>query len=356
VPALAAAAVLAGQALVAAIDPYNLYSWSAPRPVPEDAAMGLSAYLVRAVARGDYDTVMIGGSTAQGFRPDDMVRLLAGTRTAANLAYRATRPADLGVVMDEIAAAPGIKRVLVSLDMVYLQPATARQVQFPFHLYEADPTERLFRVDRQAYRLAARIASGQSLALPELNYAGYREGLARKYAAWHAPAAAAATKAMIERQRGRVGEPSSLTCRDLSAVNDKLVPFARRLASQGRHLDVIVPPYALAFYHWVLSLEADLLFTRSAPLESALTLRRCVVEALADIEGARVFAFDGERWLTDDLANYHDAGHVHKESLFPWMLAEIAAGRHRLTPGNFDSYAADLRARVPAYRYTSSGR
>lgn len=353
-PAVCAGVLFAGQMAVSAIDPYNLYPWSSPRAVPPDTAMGLSPYMVRAVARGNYDTVFVGGSTAQSFLPADMVSRLDGTKHAANLSYRATRPADLGVVFKEIAAAPNVKRVLLSLDLVYLMPDSARFAQFPFHLYEGDWSERLFRVDRQAYRLAGRIATGGDLSLPEFSYAQYRDGLTRKYETWHAPESAAHEQETIATMRAKVSEPTERTCPDLTAVTNRLLPFAKQLSAAGKRLDVVVPPYALSFYHWVARQQAGLLFTPNAPLENALLLRRCVTEELAKVEGARVFAFDGEPWLTDDLANFHDAGHVYKEEIYRFMLDEINAGRHQLTPANFAAYADDLRSRVASYSYTSS--
>lgn len=162
-PLACAGLLFAGQMAVTAIDPYNIYPWSAPRAVSSDTSAGLAPYMVRAVARGNYDTVVIGGSTAQSFRPADLVSHLDGTKEAANLSYRATRPGDLGVVFDEIAASKSVKRVLLSLDLVYLMPESAKLREFPFHLYGNDWTERLFRVDRQAYRLASRILLGEDL-------------------------------------------------------------------------------------------------------------------------------------------------------------------------------------------------
>lgn len=352
VPAACAGLIALGQVLVATVDPYSVHPWSTPRPVPEDAAMGLSPYLVRAAARGAYDTVVIGGSTSQGFRPADIAALIAGTAAAANLSYRATRPADLGVVFQEVAASTSVKRVILSLDHVYLLPASAQYPQFPFHLYTGgDVTERLFRFDKQAYELAFRLLSGGDFKLPEYTYQAYRAELASKYALWQAPEQRRQEAAAIEAQRGRVGEPTERTCRDLDAVGTHLVPFARALARSGKTLDVVVPPYALSFYHWALSLHAGLLFTPKAPLENALLLRRCVVEALSGVEGARVFAFDGERWLVEDPAKFHDAGHVYDEAVFRYVLGEVGAGRHQLTTGNFDAYADDLRRRVRDFRY-----
>lgn len=353
-PAACAGLLFAGQMAVTAIDPYNIYPWSTPRIVSPDTSAGLAPYMVRAVARGNYDTVVIGGSTTQSFRPADIVSHLEGTRQAANLSYRATRPGDLGVVFDEIAASDTVKRVLLSLDLVYLMPETAKLREFPFHLYDNDWTERLFRVDRQAYRLAERSLLGEAVTLPEMSFDGYRDGLKRKYEAWHRPESAARERETIAFMRDKVAEPTDRTCADMTAVTKRLIPFAEALAAKGKRLDVVVPPYALSFYSWVARQQAGLLFTPKAPLESTLLMRKCVVDALSTIEGARVFAFDGERWLTDDLANFHDAGHVYKDEIYRYMLDEINAGRHILTPAAFEAYASDLRTRVPAYSYTSS--
>lgn len=353
-PAVAAGLVLVGQLTVAAVDPYNLHPWSPVRPITEDGAIGLAPHLLEAVRRGNADTVMIGGSTSMGFRPQDMERLIDGTRAAVNLSYRGPRPNDLGVVFDKAAEAETVERVLLSLDLVYLLPERARNPQFPFQIYEGGALDRIFHIDRQAYGLAWRLLRGGELSLPDKGYAANRKRLRAKYEAWHRPASAARETRMIENARVRVGEQTHLRCDDFGAVKNRLVPFARTLSRAGKTLDVILPPYALSFYAWVLSLEADLLFIPRAPLEASLMLRRCVVDALDGMEGVRVFAFDGERWITDDLANYHDAGHIYNEAIYRYMLQSVNAGRHQLTAAGFQAYADDLRTRVARYAYTSS--
>ena len=353
-PTSVAGAVLCGQMLVAAVDPYNLYPWSPAREINEDAAVELSPYLLRAVRRGNVDTVLIGGSTSLDIAASDIERLIEGTEKAVNLSYRATRGADLGVVFKEVSDAANVRRVILFLDWIYLRPDAEKNPAFPFHLYEGDPTEALFRIDRQAYELSFRLLTSGRLVIGGTTRAERNHWRDVKYREWHSARSVTRERAMIEAERLRVGEPTDITCADLGAIETRLAPFARALSAAGKRLDVIVPPYAMSYYHWVLRRKSDILFRPRASLDSALVMRRCALEVLAPLEGVDVYAFDGERWLTDDLANYRDAAHVQNEDAFRFMLEAVNAGRNRLTLDNFDAYARDLRERVPAYAYRSS--
>lgn len=347
-------ALLAAQFIEMAVDPFSLYPWSPPRRVLEgNYSIGLSPYLFRVVARSDYDTVMLGASTALNFLPSDMRAILSGTRTAVNLSYNAARPADMGVAFDEIARAKNVRRVLLTFDLTFAMPNDLRHEQFPFWLYDDDPTRHIFIFDKVAGELTLRLLLGQPLTIPRWNFAQFRRSLDRIYETWRSPASIATVQSTIEAKRAELAEPSRLSCRDLPAIERRLAPFAAALSAQGKRLDVIIPPYAINFYHDQTSDRYRRVIPRLS-LDGTILMRRCLVDALSKFDGARIFAFDSERWLVEDLTNYYDVGHVYKEELYRYMLAEIDAGRHVLTRETFDLYASDLRSRVLNYRISKS--
>lgn len=323
-------ALLAGQLVVMAVDPFSLYPWSRTRPVLEkDYSIGLGPYLFRVVARGDYDTVMIGGSTAMNFTPGDMRAKLSGTRAAVNLSYDDPRPADMGVVFDEIARIEKVRRVLLAFDFIFALPNNMRREWFPFWLYDGDPTEQIFVFDKVAIELTLRQIIDQPLSIPRWSFAQFRQKLDYAYDHWRSPASIAQIRATIEAKRALLAESSGLSCRDMPAIEQRLAPFAAALNAQGKRLDVIIPPYALNRYHEQLA-RSKVSFAPRGSLDKAIVMRRCLVDALSNIEGARVFAFDGDKWLVEDLANYYNAGHVYKMELYRYMLAdESASGPHR---------------------------
>ncbi|HEX4532742.1 MAG TPA: hypothetical protein VH000_00810, partial [Rhizomicrobium sp.] len=68
----------------------------------------------------------------------------------------------------------------------------------------------------------------------------------------------------------------------------------------------------------------------------------------------RVFAFDNDDWITADLANYKDTGHIFDDRIIEFQLKSIASGSHILTKRNVGAYINTLRARVVAYQLKNS--
>lgn len=348
-------ALVALQAWLMAMDPYSAYPWTPPRTVPaSDYSMDLAPYLLDVARRGATDTVLIGGSTGLNFTPADIRANLAGARNVLNLSYDGPRTRDMALVLDKLADAPAVKRVFLSLDYQYSFPEGLKREQFPYDLYQAGLPGKVLIFDKTATTLSLRLMQGRSLALPDKPFSQFRAKEAGEYKTFMSPERAGKLTRAIDQGRGAVEARSGKTCADLPMVSRHLLPFARRLSAQGKRLDIVIPPWSLAYYYDVLTWPDNDGFGWRTSLDTSLTLRRCVVEGVAGLAGVRVFTFDDDDAIVADLANYYDPGHVYRMDLFPRMLREVDAGRHQLTAEGFDAYAADLRRRVLAYRYTNS--
>jgi hypothetical protein len=153
--------------LVAAVDPYDVYAWG-PAPVLERSRYEPSAQprLLNVITAQGYDTLIVGGSTAQQFSPDDAEAVLSGTKRAFTLAYSGPKPLDLKVVMDKVAKAPGLRRVLLSYDTSYMFPAHVGRVAFPFALYDEDVTNDARLINLESIALSLRLLTAQEFFLP----------------------------------------------------------------------------------------------------------------------------------------------------------------------------------------------
>ena len=147
---------------------------------------------------------------------------------------------------------------------------------------------------------------------------------------------------------------SAKTCSDFNAITDHLAPFARRWSATGREFAIVIPPYSYAFY---ALRESKPFFAHAMGgqlLSNQLLARRCLVEALNGLENVSIYAFDNAEWITGDLANYRDAGHLANDEIRKYMLNAINNGAHRLTTDNIEQYITTLRENILTYEAYNS--
>jgi len=351
--AVGVGAMLSLQAVVTIVDPFNLYPWSPSRAIPDQAQSDkLSMYLLRVAAKDNYDTVIAGGSTVLDFRAKDVEAYLPGVVRAVNLAYPMTEPGDLAVTLGEVSRMPNVRHVLIPLDYVYMMPTTFRFAAFPYKLYNNKLGNRFLAADRVAVQLSFNLLLKGKLSARGSEHDDYEVEVRNLYARTHSLQGIESLKEASTRSHAAMAEPAALDCHDFPALMQEFVPFAEAMSRQGKTVDVLVPPYSFSFYTFLI--DHPVFYKPRPTLDAHIALRRCAVSQLANLPNVRVFAFDDEPWLVEDEANFFDPGHVYHPENYRYMLGEIAAGRHQLTPANFDAYADSLRRRVLNYSYHST--
>lgn len=341
-------------AALTAIDPYDLYPWGARIPLkPERYSHVASLWILGAVSRGGYETVLIGGSSAEQLEGEDIQRILPEAGRAIDVLYPGPRARDLAIVADRVGRSPDLRRLIVSFDSSWLFGAEDAHPNFPFALYDGSPLNDLRAMRPESLTLAARLVTGRPFELQawrrERVWAVLDEGNRQAQTVERA----AIYRRIIAETREGVDDPTRLTCADLDAL-PKLFRIVDGLAKRGVKVDVVIPPYSYLSYYDFRRPERQFQ-TRDQPALATLILaRRCLVETVGATPGVRVFAFDLEAAMVEDMANYRDGTHLHGPRWGRWMLTEMAADRGRLTPTNFDAYAAELRRRVVAWHYRNS--
>lgn len=86
---------------------------------------------------------------------------------------------------------------------------------------------------------------------------------------------------------------------------------------------------------------------------SVLAMRRYLLEQTTGMANVRLFAFDGESWITGDLGNYKDLVHYGID-INEFILGAISAGTHQLTPANLDEHLDRLIESVNGYKIHST--
>jgi len=328
------------------VDPLDLYAWGRPPQLLDDYHRGDTAYLYSAVSRAELDTLFIGSSTTAIFSSSDLQQAFPGARRAFNLSVSGPRPYDRALLSNLVLEHSPARHLLLAVDWFYVQPARQAKPDVPVYLYDEDALNDLRVASPTALRLLLRRLQGGPLALPGWDYAASSHGDdEQRWRQFQRADKLAEIRRAVTATRDLLAADSNPGCSGYDALQLQLLPFIRKASSQGRQLDLVIPPYSLAFYA-VSELQPRL---GGHVLAHQLALRRCLVDAVDGLPGVRVYAFDDETWITGDLANYGDEGHIYNEAIKRYLLAAIADGSHRLTRANIGEYVATLRANVLNY-------
>lgn len=351
---LAFAGLVAASAALILIDAHDLYPWGATPHVREESLAGpAQAQILNVVTNGDFDTLLIGASSAQQFEGPDFARYLSGTKKGYAIVYAGAEPGDQAIIMDRVVAAPGLKRVLLSYDLNYLGPADRIQQGFPLALYDDTPLNDLGAMGPVTWGLTWRLATGQRYWNNDWDMRALRRSWALRYARSQTPDSVAQARRVIAEQKPRLLAPTSLTCADIPA-NANIVRLAERLNRRGVRLDIVIPPYSYAAYSEFNHGQRNKRLHGQPALASFLQSRRCMIAAVAPYPNTRVFGFDLEADIVEDMGNYWDTTHLYGPAMGRRMLEAIDRGENVLTVQNFEPYAAEMRRRVAAWDYENS--
>ncbi|NBB17399.1 hypothetical protein GVN21_18715 [Caulobacter sp. SLTY] len=358
-PFLVAAGGALGVALglalfVTLVDPHDLYPWGArPHLSGKTLAGSAQTQVLNVATNGDFDAILIGSSSAQQFEGPDLARHLSGVKRGYAIVYLGAQPKDQAVVMDRVARAPNLKRVLLSYDLGYLAPAQRMQPNFPNALYDDTPLNDLGAMTPTSLSLAWRLATGQSYDDRQWDIAPLRAAWARRHRVSQTPRVVGRYKSFMAQQKPRLDAPTSLTCADFEA-NAQIADFARRLQARGVRLDIIIPPYSYAAYSDFNRPERNARVQGQPAMAAFLQSRRCMIAAVSPYANTRVYGFDLERDLVEDMGNYFDTTHLYGSVAGRRMLEAIGRGENVLTVETFEPYAQEMRRRVVAWEYHNS--
>jgi hypothetical protein len=352
------AAVLAWYAVVAFVDPYELRFSRAGERLADHAYPGYVVPKLFSVAANEgADVVVVGGSTAMGFTPAMLRAAFPGTKRPVNLSYTCATGDDLGLTLPRLEASKTLKRVIISLDFTMVWPCETFASTLDSRYYALrwwDPVPD-FSMDRRFPVLLRNVLRTGVLNLPDWQQHSpdQVDGVTDAPPVTASPSLLASFHRRVIAARPWATKGSVVPCSAIPAVRDVIAPNVRRLAARGVAVDLLSPPYALAFYG-VHGQPAQHIFTR------LMALRRCALEATAGLPGVHFHAFDDDLPLVGSMANYKDAGHLRGYSTYQYVLAHIVAGDRELWPPQWPAFQArvigDVLAFDPAVARPAIGR
>ena len=290
-------------AVVIAVDPFQIYRLAAhyTPPIDNTTQVYANAGIVR---QYDYDSAIVGTSVTENFRPTQMDALLGGRFiklcTSAGTAYNHALLLRLAFDTHDM------RRVVYGMDVYsFIAELDETGSEVPLYLYDDNPlNDAAYWLNRSVLgsflpRCLRAWGTAQDDSLRDSMYcwAGRDEyGPVALYNASFSPP-----------------EHVYPADRDVQAALDNLrvhvLPFVT--AHPETQFDFFFPPYSAAEWSTMLS---------KGTLESMLTLRGVLYDALQGYDNVRVFDFAArESWVLD-LTNYKDTLHYGQ-----WINDDITA-------------------------------
>ncbi len=337
------ASALAAYIFVWISDPYEL-RWARP-----GERLGAHAYpeevtprLVPAAAAAGVDVVIVGGSTALGYTPTMIQRAFPDAQRPFNLAYPCATADDLALILPRLESSRRLKRLIISLDFSLMWHCISVDSPLDARYFAPSWSDPVPEFNTSAIALSLRVLRTGILDLPE-----WRPQLADRVDGENvAPA--------LTSQPGKVAEiarqvaakhavgfaDTQVSCGSLPVLRNIIFPTVRRLAARGVTVDLLAPPYSLAYYFDGSSSDT---FPR------LMAIRRCALDMSAGIPGVRFHSFDADLPIVGDLAVYSDVGHIRDHATYDHILRSIAAGERVVRPGQWETIEVQLKSELASF-------
>lgn len=327
---LAAAALLAGAGLFNhAVDPYQQYR------VPTGHAPRFYAAFQRFENPGlarhyAFERAIIGSSMTENLAGSEVEAALGGGRTM-NLSLSAMTAWDARKLLEVALARGTLRQVLYNLDYNAFSGAVERTgfaEPLPLYLYDgALWNDYPYLLSAATLRKSAEIVAGARVNR-------FSTDPDRPWA-WAGTATFSARRAVEGVDPADINRRFRQPPRTLAGMRASFE--ANVLALVKAHPQVefvfVYPPYSALVW-------TD--FRQRGQLETTLAFKRELFAALGDLPNVRIFDFQAERAIVEDLDLYADIYHYSPE-VDRRILAALATGSHRVTRENLEAGIAKLR-------------
>ena len=319
--ALLALALLFGSlaltvAAVALVDPFEIYHRATAFIPP--ISNGTQSYSNAGIAKSyDYDSVIIGSSMTENFRPSQLDALLGGR--FVKLPINGGSPFNHKQMMDLAFNTHDVRRVLYGLDVeAFTYFYTTPKTEMPDYLYDdslfSDVRYWFNKSVLTSYIPACLRTLGQTD--PDQRDTMYTWGDLYAYGADAALDGVSFSCGIVAQEPP--AEAPQLSQQSRLNAEYNLLPYVQ--AHPDTEFIFFFPPYSLA--RWFE-------FYAAGDLGYHLTQKEALIALLLPCENVRIYDFQAElSWITD-LNNYIDAGHYG-----PWindaMIEAIAEDRCRV--------------------------
>lgn len=305
----------------------------------------------------DFDSVILGTSLLQNTSAKEAGSLLGGN--FANISIAGSNLVDRRVILERAMSKKKLRHVILSIEPWYYLECIRDNDSYPRRFWDFLYDDNPFN-DMKVYFSAKFLANPtQSGVLqdydPDAPFAWHRQESALPFfdglKKWAARPDDRMMKKFVYQQ-----VPNAVAAYGAGHDNEKISVRADKLKAARKYIDenvvgvvkkypqtkfsLVMPPFARFYY-------ADLWHREPENFYLHQEITRYLVESLAGLDNAKLYGFEDSP-LLDDMSNYRD-DHHYLSPLNSWITRAIAAGEHRLTPGNIDAYLDDCRKMAQAY-------
>lgn len=303
--------------LVTLVDPFEIYHQATAFIPP--ITNGTQSYSNAGIAKSyEYDSVIIGSSMTENFRPSQLDALLGGR--FVKLCINGGSPYNHKQMLDMAFSTHDVRRVLYGMDVEVLTYFyKAPKTEMPEYLYDAN----LFNDARYWFNKSVlaeyipRCLSTLGQTDPDQRDTMYAWGDLYEYGRDAVFRTVSLTPGHVEQEPPQ--EDPQLSQQSRLNVEYDILPYLRE--HPDTEFIFFFPPYSLMHWHTLYA---------AGTLGYHLSQKEALVRELLAFDNARVYDFQAElSWITD-LSNYIDQRHYG-----PWIndaIAEaVAEDRFRVT-------------------------
>lgn len=293
------------------------------------------------VASGEYDSIIIGHSQLDNFRPSSIQHLL-GWGPTLRLTSDGSTPYEQYITADYALKTRAVKNVLLGIGKNYLDnnPRIFNNGRvFPVFLYtETWVDDYPYWLGFDVFEFSLQLIFGVldwTSDLDSLNY--WMPAHLRSYVRFNSQESLRVL-AHVLNKKNRVDATTELKSKQFINVSQNLTPLVE--GHEEVNFILFFPPM-----HYVTLTNIDF-YTKW------MGLQKFVVEKTAGMNNVKVFGFDDCAFIGGNSANYRDKVHYHS-GVNQYMLEAFRDDRHRLTLATFPEYEERVRRNVAEYQVWS---
>lgn len=299
------------------IDPYQVFRnhwYQSPTYSPQMRIQAPGLIRAFIVERDDYDTVIIGASLTQNFSPTRVTQALSGEK-ALQLGLSGGSPREQNHVLEQALKTQKIKKVLIGIHAFYLNNNVDRlgREDFPAYLYSGFPAQYLLSLHtiKQAALLLLQRTNWKKDVDEVVNWTESQKNVFKSFNS-NRNLEQLAAQLEKARRKSPAATMEPHTGKFLS-IDKYILDVARKNPSVTFYC--ILPPYSTLNYALM----------DKKRMHALLSMEQYLIEKSYELKNLRVYCFQDQFQITDNLANYRDLEHF-SEQVSNFLLKKLEQG------------------------------
>jgi hypothetical protein len=339
--------------VVGVVDPYrlrfsHLTAGLADHPYPFEVTPRLAS-----VASADgTDMLVFGASTSAGYTPAMLRAAFPDVQKPFNLSYLCASAADFERLAPVFECSTTLRRIIFNLDVTFARSCehwdSTVSRYFGPKLFAPEPEFNLEAIELTAYALIT-----GKLDLPDWRPQGPdRTQWNDRISVLSSPRKMELIRKAVSFARPWVTAGERVECGAFPTLGALVRPFLKTMSRRGVEVDVLLPPYSLAFYYdqSVRRANAAKLFPgRGSVFANFMAIRRCTLEMVEGLPHVRVHEFTTDLALTGDLSHYTDVAHLGSYETYAELLRRIAHGEGVVMAAEWPGVEAQIKKAVDEF-------